>query len=156
MLLLSEGQLLSEMPINFSSSGCSPGIFGFPAISRKTKSSLLCTPIPFAHAQSDRRPCWTTSNSRRQALARLDTKVERGAFPPSIILKHIKEGLGWASDEGINIVVCYARLLLSEVTFSMTKNDFVTAKQWVNKAYRKVEGEGSCNVKRMEEIQAAL
>jgi hypothetical protein len=97
------------------------------------------------------------SDARRQALARLDANVDSGAFPPSMTLKDIEDGLGWASDEGI--AVCYARLLLSGVEFSVTKNDFVTAKQWAKrakKAYRKVEGEGSYNVKRMDDIRDAL
>ena len=54
-------------------------------------------------------------------------------------LKRIEEGLGWASDEGM--AVCYARLLLFGLMVAVTKNDFVTAKQWVKrakKAYQKI------------------
>lgn len=97
------------------------------------------------------------SDTRRQTLAHLDANVDSITFPPSMSLKRIEEGLGWASDEGMAVV--YARLLLLGATFSVTKNDFVTAKQWVKrakKAYRKVEGERSYNVKRMEDMQAML
>jgi hypothetical protein len=97
------------------------------------------------------------SDMRRQALARLDEKVDSVVFPPSMTLKRIEEGLGWASDEGM--AVCYARLLLFGLTFAVTKNDFVTAKQWVKrakKAYQKIEGEGSYNVKRVEDMRAIL
>lgn len=99
----------------------------------------------------------TASDTRRQALARLDAYLDSLTLPPSMSLKCIEEGLGWASDEGM--AVTYARLLLLGTTFCVTKNDFITAKQWVKrakKAYRKVEGEGSYDVKRMEDMQAML
>lgn len=97
------------------------------------------------------------SDERRCVLGALDPHIGSQSMLSRTDMQHIRKLMGYVREEGLEAM--YARLIMSGMTILMAERKWSEAHAWAQKArraFKTVEGEGSYNVRAMEECGRTL